>query len=90
MKTTIKALLVFFAFAFFSCQKNDVIQPSTDLSASQLKSATIAVKDIAVESVSEEANYETYFYGEYEQMLRQLSREKGGNEIGRASCRGTV
>jgi len=79
MKTTIKALLVFFAFAFFSCQKNDVIQPSTDLSASQLKSATIAVNDVAVESVSEEANYETYFYGEYEQMLRQLSREKGKN-----------
>ena len=32
-----------------------------------------------MESVSEEANYETYFYGEYEQMLRQLSREKGKN-----------
>ena len=79
MKTTIKALLVFFAFAFFSCQKNDVIQPSTDLSASQLKSATLAVNDVAVESVSEEANYETYFYGEYEHMLRQLSRVKGRN-----------
>lgn len=79
MKTTIKALLVFFAFAIFSCQKNDVIQPSTDLSASQLKSATIAVNDVAVESVSEEANYETYFYGEYEQILRQLSRMNGNS-----------
>lgn len=80
MKTTIKTLLVILTFAFFSCQKNDVIEPSTDLSASQLKSATLAVNDVAVESVSEEANYETYFYGEYEQMLRQLSRVKGGND----------
>lgn len=79
MKTTIKTLLVILTFAFFSCQKNDVIEPSTDLSASQLKSATLAVNDVAVESVSEEANYETYFYGEYEQMLRGFARMNGSN-----------
>ncbi|HEY5500197.1 MAG TPA: hypothetical protein VIK20_07430, partial [Bacteroidales bacterium] len=33
--------------------------------------------DVALEKVSAEANYETYFYGEYEQMLRQLSRMNG-------------
>jgi hypothetical protein len=78
MKTTIKVLLVIFTFAFFSCQKNDVIEPSSsDLSSSQLKSATIAVNDVAVESVSDEANYETYFYGEYEHLLRQLAHTKG-------------
>ncbi len=79
MKTTIKALLVILTFAFFSCQKNDVIEPSpsTDLNSVQLKSATIAVNDVAVESVSDEANYETYFYGEYEHLLRQLAQTKG-------------
>lgn len=78
MKTTIKVLLVIFTFAFFSCQKNDVIEPSSsDLSSSQLKSATIAVNDVAVESVSDVANYETYFYGGFEQMLRQLAQTKG-------------
>lgn len=55
MKTTIQVLLVIFAFAFFSCQKqSDVI--TTDESASLLKSATIAVNDVAVESVAQEAN----------------------------------
>ncbi len=78
MKTTIKVLLVIFTFAFFSCQKNDVIEPSSsDLSSAQLKSATIAINDVAVESVSDVANYETYFYGGFEQMLRQLAQTKG-------------
>ena len=78
MKTTIKALLVILTFAFFSCQKND--QPTsatTDLTAAQLKSATITVNDVAVQNVSEEANYESYFYSEYEHMLRQLARVRG-------------
>jgi len=77
MKTTIKALLVILTFVFFSCQKGDFTGATTDLSPSQLKSATMAVNDVAVESVSAEANYEAYFYGEYEQMLRQLSQMKG-------------
>ncbi|MDP2336314.1 MAG: hypothetical protein Q8N05_07665 [Bacteroidota bacterium] len=79
MKTTIKALLVILSFAFFSCQKNDVNAPSSDLNALQLKSATLAVNDVAVESVSEEVNYETYFYGEYEHLLRGLAHMKGNN-----------
>jgi hypothetical protein len=80
MKTTIKAILVITAFAFFSCDKSnttDVIDSATDLSATQLKSATMTVNDVAVESVAEEANFETNFYGEYEHMLRQLAKFKG-------------
>jgi hypothetical protein len=81
MKTTIKAILVISAFAFFSCNKTDnAIQTdstTTDLSSAQLKSATLAVNDVAVESVSEEANYESDFYGGYERMLRQLAHFKG-------------
>ena len=79
MKTSIKILLAIFTFAFVSCQKNDTIEPAEDLSSAQLKSATMAVNDVAVESVSEEVNYETYFYGEYEQMLRGFARMKGSN-----------
>ncbi len=81
MKTTIKALLVILTFAFFSCQKSSQLSPAaittTDLTATQLKSATITVNDAAVQNVSEEANYETYFYSEYEHMLRQLARVRG-------------
>jgi hypothetical protein len=81
MKTTIKAILVISAFAFFSCDKTTTtegIDPTTtDLSTSQLKSATLAVNDVAVESVSEEANFESDFFGGYEQMLRQLAHLKG-------------
>ena len=40
----------------------------------------MAVNDVAVESVSQ-INYETYFYGEYEQMLRQLSQTRGKGSI---------
>jgi hypothetical protein len=78
MKTTIKALLVLVSVAFFSCQKNDGgVQPSTSLTDTQLKSATLAVNDVAVEGASDEANYETYFYGEYEHLLRGLAHLKG-------------
>jgi len=76
MKTTIQALLVIISFAFFSCEKTDEVSTS-DLTAAQLKSATIAVNDVAVQSVSEEADYEADFYAEYEHMLRQLAHFKG-------------
>lgn len=81
MKTTISALLVILALVFFSCQKEDGVGLSsgvnTDLSDVQLKSATLTVNDVAVESASTEASYETYFYGEYEHMLRALAHMKG-------------
>jgi len=81
MKTTIKAILVITAFAFFSCDKTGTNEGidlnTTDLSAMQLKSATLAVNDVAVESVAEEANFETDFYGQYEHLLRQLAHFKG-------------
>jgi hypothetical protein len=80
MKTTIQTLLIILALAFFSCQKNDGLQPSaeaTDLTDVQLKSATMAVNDVAVESASDEVNSETYFYGEYEHLLRALAHMKG-------------
>ena len=77
MKTTIKALLLILTVAFFSCQKNDVINPATDLSDLQLKSATIAANDVAVENVAQEANFETFYFGGYERMLRELARVKG-------------
>lgn len=92
MKTTIQALLVIISIAFFSCQKNDGIQPlaeSTDLTDVQLKSATMAVNDVAVEGVSEEVNYETYFYGEYEHLLRALAHLKG-NKYDLFSGRGNM
>lgn len=76
MKTKILTLLVIFTFALFSCQNNDE-SLSADQSASLLKSATITVNDIAVESVSQEANFETDFYGGYEHLLRQLAHFKG-------------
>jgi len=80
MKTTIKAILVISAFAFFSCNKSDnssVTDSTSDLSTLQLKSATIAVNEVAVESVAEEVNFESDFYGAYEHMLRQLAHFKG-------------
>jgi len=84
MKTTIKALLVILTFAFFSCQKDAGLgvtsNTSTDLSIMQLKSATLAVNDVAVESASEEASNETFFYGEYERMLRALAHLKGSKK----------
>ncbi len=88
MKTTIKALMVLFTFAFFSCQKNEVIDTTTDLSALQLKSATMTVNDVAVESVSEEANFESGFYAGYEHLLRQLSHLKGRKTNLMAGMRG--
>jgi len=81
MKTTIKAILIITAFAFFSCDKtvtNEVTDlTGTDLSATQLKSATLSVNDVAVESVADEASFEIEFYAGYEQMLRQLAHVKG-------------
>ncbi|MDP3432344.1 MAG: hypothetical protein Q8T04_05190 [Bacteroidota bacterium] len=77
MKTKILALLVISSFAFFSCQKSDESM-STDQSDALLKSATITVNDLAVESVSQEANFETDFYAGYEHLLRQLAHFKGG------------
>lgn len=77
MKTKIQALLVILTFAFFSCQKQDGMEQPTDLSELQLKSATITVNDLAVESVAQEANYETDFYAGYEHLLRQLAHLKG-------------
>ena len=78
MKTKILALLVIVSFAFFSCEKQDGVEQSNDLSDLQLKSASIAVNDIAVEGVTQEANYETDFYAGYEHLLRQLAHFKGG------------
>ena len=78
MKTRILALLVIFTFAFFACEKQDGMEQSTELNDSQLKSATIAVNDIAVEGVAQEANFETDFYAGYEHLLRQLAHFKGG------------
>lgn len=79
MKTKILTLLVILSFAFFSCEKQDgVEQSNNDLSEMQLKSASIAVNDVAVESVAEEVNYEIDFYAGYEQLLRQLAHVKGG------------
>jgi hypothetical protein len=76
MKTKILALLVIFSFAVISCQKNDD-SASADQSAALLKSATIAVNDVAVQSVATEANFETDYYGEFEHLLRQLAHFKG-------------
>ena len=76
MKTKIVTLLVIFSFAFFSCQKNDE-SLTADQSAALLKSATISVNDLAVESIAQEANYETDFYARYEHLLRQLAHLKG-------------
>ena len=77
MKTKILALLVILSFAFFSCQKQNETTTTTDQNASVLKSASIAVNDVAVSSVTQEANYETDFYSGYEHLLRQLAQFKG-------------
>ncbi len=81
MKTTIKALLVITTFAFFACNKTDnitAIDPtSTDLSVTQLKSASLTVNDVAVESVADQASFETDFYAGYEHLLRQLAHFSG-------------
>lgn len=77
MKTKSTVLAATLFFAFFACQKNDVTDTSAGLTDLQLKSASIALSDVAVESVSEEASYEAYFYSEYEHMLRHLVRVKG-------------
>lgn len=73
MKTTIKALLVFVSVGLFSCQQNDEMSSLSDLNELQLKSATIAANDVAVEAAADEATYESYFYGEYERLLRNFA-----------------
>lgn len=78
MKTRILTLLVILTFTFLSCEKQDGIDQPNDLSELQLKAATIAVNDIAIESVALEANYEVDFYAGYEHLLRQLAQFKGG------------
>lgn len=78
MKTKILTLFVILTFAFFSCQKQDSVeQQTTDLSELQLKSAAIAVNDVAIEGIALEANFETDFYAGYEHMLRNLAHFKG-------------
>lgn len=79
MKTTIKTLLLILTVTFFACQKNDDFSSLTDLTDVQLKSATLAVNDVAVEAVAEVASYETYFYSEYQHLLRGLAHMKGNN-----------
>lgn len=79
MKTRILALIVILTFAFISCEKQDGLdQTTSDLSSSQLKSATLAVNDVAIDGVTQEANFETDFYAGYEHLLRQLAHFKGG------------
>ncbi len=81
MKTTIKALLVITTLAFFACNKTDNtagIDPNaTDLSAVQLKSASIAVNDVAVESTAADVNFENDFYADYAEVLIHLAQVKG-------------
>lgn len=76
MKTKILTLLVFSAFAFFACQKNDT-SSTADQTTSILKSATIVTSDVAVQSASLETSLEADFYAGYERILRQLAHIKG-------------
>ncbi len=82
MKTTIKAILVITTIAFFGCNKSDnpsgVDNSITDLTAPQLKSASLAVNDIAVESTAADVNFESDFYSDYAEVLRHLAQIKGG------------
>lgn len=75
MKTKVFALSALCALALFSCQNSDDLASSEQ--AALLKSATITASDVAVESVSQEVNYEADFYSEYEHLLRSLSHFKG-------------
>lgn len=78
MKTRMLTFFVVLTFALLSCEQQDGLEQSDDLSEMQLKAATLAVNDIAIESVALEANYETDFYLGYEHQLRQLAHFKGG------------
>jgi hypothetical protein len=75
MKTKFLALIGLVALSFSACEKQD--QLTTTDEAALLKSATITVNDVAVETVSQEASYEADFYAQYEHLLRQLAHLKG-------------
>jgi hypothetical protein len=77
MKTKILVVAAILATSFVACQSEDELSTLSSLTDEQLKSTTIAVNDIAVESVAEEADFEANFYAEYEQLLRQLAHFRG-------------
>lgn len=76
MKMRTISALFFSVLAFTACTQND--DSAADQSEEALlKSATIAVNDVAVQSVAQEANYETDYFSEYEHLLRRLAHYKG-------------
>jgi hypothetical protein len=78
MKTEIQALLIVLIFSFISCQNHKKLE-SSDQSAVLLKAADIALNDIAIEGVFQEANQEANFYAGSEHLLRQIAKSKGKN-----------
>jgi hypothetical protein len=76
MKTISFSLIAMLSLVLFSCQNQDALETLSSFSDEQLKSAEIAVNDIAVEGVTEELDFETNFYANYEHMLRQLAKFK--------------
>lgn len=81
MKTTILGLIAVLSFALFSCQNIEGTSSTTSNEDQVLKSAAIAVNDVAVESVAQEADYEADFFAESEHLLRQLSHYKGKKNL---------
>ena len=80
MKNILK-ILVLSALVLSSCQKGDDIRSTSTGSEAILKSAQIAVNDIAMETAFEELNYDADFFAESEHLLRQLVRLRGGRHL---------
>lgn len=81
MKTSLLVLIASLSFTFFSCQDFNGLNETATTDELVLKSAGIAVNDLAVESVEEEINFEADFFANSEQLLRALARFKGAKNL---------
>lgn len=81
MKTSILSFIVVLTIAFTSCQNFEGITQSDLTDDYVLKSAQIAVNDMATESVAEEAMYQAEFFAESEKLLRQIAHIKGPKNL---------
>ena len=81
MKKNILKTIVLSAIVLSSCQKGDEITSTVPDATGVLKSAQIAVNDVAVETALEELNYDADFFSESTKLLRQLAHLRGGRHL---------
>ena len=82
MKTQILSLAFILTLGLVSCQDFNTVEKVTSSDEVVLKSAEIAVNDVMIESIIEEANHEAEMFAEAEKLLRQFARFNGKKMMG--------